>query len=134
MQRAVFIQPKAEPFFAHDSFAPRVVIHGAGAALFDCFVAAGVWCGHGDSHFISGCIFLWCFTLCVVVHGIFLFIAHVLLLLFGNRLRRQVGILTGRYLTCGCGGGCFKPQTLAACLRPHLPLRQGVSYSLCFNC
>jgi hypothetical protein len=42
MQRAVFIQPKAEPFFAHDSFAPRVVIHGAGAALFDCFVAAGV--------------------------------------------------------------------------------------------
>ena len=32
---------------AHDSSAVCIVQYGAGAALFDCGVAAGVRCGHG---------------------------------------------------------------------------------------
>lgn len=108
---------------AHDSPAVGVIQYGACAAHSDCGITAGVGCGHGGPHFSADCIFgvsFRCALLCIVF-----FFSSLLLLLFGSRLRRQVGILTGRYLTCGCGGGCFKPQTLAACLRPHLPLGRG---------
>ena len=55
---------------AHDSPAVGVIQHGAGAALFDCGVAAGVGCGHGVSLISSQPAFavarLGCALLCMV--------------------------------------------------------------------
>lgn len=80
MQRAAFRDPPAMFLSVPtDAFPMTVIQHGAGAALFDCGVTAGVGCVHGVPLISSQPAFavarLGCALLCMVF---FLFIATVI--------------------------------------------------------
>ena len=74
VQGATAGYPKAVLFaVAHDSPAVRVVQYGAGAALFDCGVAAGVGCGHGVPLISSQPAFAVARLGCALLHLAFFF-------------------------------------------------------------
>ena len=74
MQRAARRYPVAVILaVAHDSPAVGVIHHGAGAALFDCGVAAGVGCGHGVPLISSQPAFAVARLGCALLHLAFFF-------------------------------------------------------------